>query len=224
MVCRQVDAIAIKRRAELELALVDSIGASAPKLSKRGRKGEGRRPQPASDRDLAAKTGRSKDSVRRARKRAEAGGDGSLPGRDDELAELVGGRRAESPDVSARQAAPIKGQIDSAAGLIALVSMLHFQGRDDELAELVGLAPTKVEAKSHGRNAFEQVKISIDNGRGIGETTILNITKARRSLIAKAEGKDDIKLGDLKAIREAVASLKSSGEHGLICCKNNPTN
>ena len=89
--------------------------------------------------------------------------------------------------------------LDSAAGLIALVSMLHFQGRDGVLAELVGddLDSNLSCGRNPTRTTLGSVKIKIDTGHGVAERTLLNITKARRQLIAKAEGKDDGKVKGL---------------------------
>ncbi len=68
------EALAVQRRAELVKALADEDdgGANAPasKQSQR-RQGTSTGPNAASTRDLAAKTGRSKDSIRRAKTRAK---------------------------------------------------------------------------------------------------------------------------------------------------------
>jgi ParB/RepB/Spo0J family partition protein len=125
-------ALLTKRRAEIIEARAAAVSSQpATKLSKRGRKGEGRPSKAASVRDQAAKTGQSKDKVARSRKRAERLGKETLgrvvgtslaKGTElDALAKLAAGERevlvsrAEAGEkVTARQRRPRRSAIEIA--------------------------------------------------------------------------------------------------------------
>ncbi len=105
--------------------------------------------------------------------------------------------------------------LDMTAGLIRLIARLHFQGRDKELAGLVGEVSITIDT-SPRQDRLSQIKGSIDGGKGIGERTILNVMRHRRKLSGETSDTNDDDTRGLHAIREAVATLKSSGEHDRI--------
>ncbi len=103
----------------------------------------------------------------------------------------------------------------STAGLIKLVAGHHFNDRDKELGELVGEVRGELQFNP-SRTASFQIKTAIEKGTGIGMPTILGIIQRRRKMHAKPGEADKSDTRGLHAIREAIASLKASGEHDRI--------
>jgi hypothetical protein len=92
--------------------------------------------------------------------------------------------------------------LDSTAGLVKLIAMLHFEGRDEELAELVH-AELQFSMKGSGKTTLQKLKENIDNGTGIGMPIIMSIMRNRRRLAGEADADANDQRG-LIAIREAV--------------------
>ena len=105
--------------------------------------------------------------------------------------------------------------LDSCAGLIRLVAELRFGDRDAELAELVGSCLKKNSGMKPQYEPVAKLKVSIDAGQGVGGPTILSVIQSRRRRAPDADAEPANTKG-LHAIREAVATLKASGEHDRI--------
>ena len=103
---------------------------------------------------------------------------------------------------------------------------MHYEGRDAELGELVmgsngGCDPQTERRRDPTIQAIANIKSIIDSGRGIGEATVYKIVKHRRlKMSGRTIGETDVQPDDksvsLRAIREALATLKASGEHDRI--------
>ena len=99
--------------------------------------------------------------------------------------------------------------LDSTAGLINLIAVFVFEGRDKELEDLVRGVATTVETPIEiGKGDNHTARIiagQVSSGKGIGEAIIFAIQKTRGSTDTKR-----------RIVREAIASLKASGEHDWI--------
>ena len=96
------------------------------------------------------------------------------------------------------------GTMDACAGLIRLVSMLALEGRDEELGRLAGSGSTFAEPDNSSRTLPAQIRGGVANCQGIGVGTIIAILKANGAAPSR------------RIVEEAMASIKSSGEHDRI--------